>query len=903
MGILPYLEAPEQSIEMTSQFGGYNHRVSIGDGEFYDMKNMSAKDFPLASVRAQRSDLKVGDLGYIDKAQGIVAKDKLIVPFVTIGGTGVTIKEDVPALDPNVPGIKIGNHWYSQISYSKDQHVRDLIDLALSENFSNGQEIVPISKCVFSYGFEAKDILKVNSIDTFYLHKDSILLKIPHNGVSSICKFGVPVCYTAYSMGITDTQNEYTVRVYAGYVESRKFPQIVQGQQVYIGTSSNESFYVARIAEVGDEYYERDRAKREIKFVLDRPNNPFVSQPKQLPSNSYIVMPITPQFSNYVGVTNVKDYLYTDVKVDADKKSDLVALVGQKATFGGQEVDVVYANYDENDSYITIARPHNALTKGATAKGERLCFAEINTEDGSYIESNICQAAQGKRFLLEMGGNIVVFPEKVVVNTLERDTGGKFVNIQFMERENVLRSNFSYQLCDVAGHTYSKWSISGTAPTSPSNGSAWIDTSKEVPELKVWSSQVSYWATTQAYCQFTSEHISEEWEVGDAIEIEFSESTPNNLAPAKDQKYFVISEVGEVTEGDVKKRFIRFPAAMKDAAKFDAEDSDIYSVKFKRTIPELDFAIECKNRIWGCKYGLDEDGKVINEIFASKLGDAKNWHHFTNTAMDSYYVSMGDDGEFTGACVYKSNPMFFREDCFHTIFGDYPASYGLQTVHGHGLEKGSDKGVTVMNGVVFYKSPVGIMAYTGATPVNISEGFGYDKYKNAISKSLGSKMYYSLEDKNGKRTLFVFDDNTKLWHKEDDLDVKDFAVYEGEVYSLLEDGKILALNGANGKKEGSFEWMLESGNIGYNAPFHKRITKINLKMSMELDATASVYIQYDSDGNWHHISNIRPYGKVKSIAIPIVPHRCEHFAYKIEGKGDCKIISITKYMEDGSDAD
>jgi hypothetical protein len=72
---------------------------------------------------------------------------------------------------------------------------------------------------------------------------------------------------------------------------------------------------------------------------------------------------------------------------------------------------------------------------------------------------------------------------------------------------------------------------------------------------------------------------------------------------------------------------------------------------------------------------------------------------------------------------------------------------------------------------------------------------------------------------------------------------------------------------------------------------------------MELDATASIYIQYDSDGNWHHVSNIRPYGKVKSIAVPIMPHRCDHFAIKIEGKGDCKILSLTKYTEDGSDAD
>jgi hypothetical protein len=172
-----------------------------------------------------------------------------------------------------------------------------------------------------------------------------------------------------------------------------------------------------------------------------------------------------------------------------------------------------------------------------------------------------------------------------------------------------------------------------------------------------------------------------------------------------------------------------------------------------------------------------------------------------------------------------------------------------------------------------------------------------------MATSLGSKMYLSLEDKNGKRVLFSFDDNSKLWHKEDELDVKEFAVYDGEIYSLTNDGRVLSMSGVSGRKESDIEWMLESGNIGYNSPFRKRIGRLNLRLKMELGAKASIYIQYDSDGNWNHICNISPSGKVKSITAPIIPHRCDHFALKIEGKGDCKILSITKFMEDGSDAD
>jgi hypothetical protein len=195
------------------------------------------------------------------------------------------------------------------------------------------------------------------------------------------------------------------------------------------------------------------------------------------------------------------------------------------------------------------------------------------------------------------------------------------------------------------------------------------------------------------------------------------------------------------------------------------------------------------------------------------------------------------------------------------------------------------------------------MAYTGANPVNITENFGYEKYKNAIATSLGSKMYFNLEEKNGKRVTFAFDDNTKMWHKDDELDLKDFAVHEGEIYALTNDGSILTMLGSKGTLEGDVDWMLESGNIGYNTPFRKRIGRLNLRLKMELGAKASIFIQYDSDGSWNHICNISPSGKVKSMTTPIIPHRCDHFALKIEGKGDCKILSITKFMEDGSDAD
>ena len=147
----------------------------------------------------------------------------------------------------------------------------------------------------------------------------------------------------------------------------------------------------------------------------------------------------------------------------------------------------------------------------------------------------------------------------------------------------------------------------------------------------------------------------------------------------------------------------------------------------------------------------------------------------------------------------------------------------------------------------------------------------------------------------------TLDTDKTLWHKEDELNILDFATYEGEVYALTEDCKVIALNGAVGTVEGDFDWELISGDIGYLTPFYKRIVKLTLRLFMARTTTASISIQYDSSGAWEHVTMLRPSGKIGSIAIPIMPHRCDHFSLKISGKGDFKLLSIAKYTEEGSD--
>lgn len=68
----PKLAAGRQQTLTTEAFGGYDHNLELADGEFYDMENLSADEYPLLAPRPRR-----GTSQAIEGVQGILAKDAL----------------------------------------------------------------------------------------------------------------------------------------------------------------------------------------------------------------------------------------------------------------------------------------------------------------------------------------------------------------------------------------------------------------------------------------------------------------------------------------------------------------------------------------------------------------------------------------------------------------------------------------------------------------------------------------------------------------------------------------------------------------------------------------------------------------------------------------------------------
>jgi hypothetical protein len=197
--------------------------------------------------------------------------------------------------------------------------------------------------------------------------------------------------------------------------------------------------------------------------------------------------------------------------------------------------------------------------------------------------------------------------------------------------------------------------------------------------------------------------------------------------------------------------------------------------------------------------------------------------------------------------------------------------------------------------------------YNGSLPYSISEELGAIKYYNAVAGTTGDKYYISMHDKNNDYSLFVYDTRTGIWSKEDNTNAITFCKYKDELYYIdSKDKKMKSVGGTllfdveEKATEGKFDWFVESAPIGYYSPDNKYVGRINIRVTLEVGSDVHFYIQYDSKGEWEHKFSMNGNG-TKTFSLPIIPKRCDHFRYKISGRGSCKIHSVSKSVEQGSD--
>ena len=324
-------------------------------------------------------------------------------------------------------------------------------------------------------------------------------------------------------------------------------------------------------------------------------------------------------------------------------------------------------------------------------------------------------------------------------------------------------------------------------------------------------------------------------------------------------------------------------------------------VLIQRSCPQFDFVIEQQNRLWGT---------LNNRIYSCKLGDPTNWEYFQGMDSDSYQVDVGSDGDFTGIAAFPSHIVFFKEQCMHKLYGsNKPSSYQLITMDCNGMESGSFKSAVTMDGVLYYKSKLGIMAYTGDYPVHITSSFR-QQYKNAVAGTDKQKYYISMQavtndDSEGEWEMFAYDFGKKLWHREDNTHALQFANLCGRLlYINSEDDETdiyyaVAQSGDDiPASDEHMYWRAVFGDFDERLENKKIYSKLQMRFTMEPEADLTIWLATDG-GDYEEVTHLKN-DTERSVYLPIVPRRCQRFRLLLEGHGRTRVESLVRVAREGS---
>ena len=464
----------------------------------------------------------------------------------------------------------------------------------------------------------------------------------------------------------------------------------------------------------------------------------------------------------------------------------------------------------------------------------------------------------GEKQLVSMGAWVIVLPDKKRVNTVDH-------TVEALEAFFTAGGTVSFLPCTLDGGELDTV-VSTTAPEDTTK--TWIDTGASPHAMKQYSSAAEDWVSVATpYTKIAANGIGNAFSLYDGVRISgVADASLQDLNAAhaiwgKGEDYLVVAALcpGVFTQEG--------------------------ALTVSRKMPDMDFVVEHHNRLWGCKYGM-VNGVAVNEIYASKLGDPKNFNCFMGIASDSQVFSCGSDGPFTGAAALDT-PLFFKENCLHRVYGDgYP--FAMQVMACNGVQSGCGKSLAVVGDTLFYKARSGIMAYDGGSSVCISRKLG-SLSGNAVGGAWGEKYYLSMED-----GIYVFDTARALWHRESGAGITEFCCCGDVLYGVAENG-IIAFDG--GRSQVSFS--AETGLIGGTDPDSKYLSRLTVRLRMAPGAQLRLGLRYDGESTAEQVADLTGRG-LRSFSLPIRPRRCDYLRLILQGCGDVQVLSITKTMEKGS---
>ena len=575
----------------------------------------------------------------------------------------------------------------------------------------------------------------------------------------------------------------------------------------------------------------------------------------------------------------------------------------QQVSFGGLKHSVNCAdgeifdmrNISVKEHPIMSVRAQRGKTKVVSETSARI-YADNGvmlrvTEFGLYYEHiQVLEAAEMKdpnnTFFVRFGNRVLMMPDKVLLNL-----------------------------------TYEIKGIASELPTGPEKGDCYIHKESVIKgkRLKLWDGE--QWQDGGLFAEPIEAHrdlgavtvgdgtlygesakantITLEYtrvEILEMIRIRVGDGiTISGMTVAENNKTAIVREIGVNAQGKAVLRFSDYCFTIPETE--DGEEQTSYreeAVTIYRTMPDMEFMFEHGNRLWGAK------GK---EIFASKLGDPMNWNCFEGLGDSSWYLATQSKGDITGGISYRY-PVFFREGSMLTVYGTSPAAFQTSETDVAGVRRGCHRSLGRCNGYLVWLAGKGVMLYDGNSVYPQESVFGEWNIKDMLTLGDGDDFFCVADPEDTESEvhgIFRYDTGKGLWTREDCGKIFALTEDEGKMYCLCDTNgrSIQIINGTDPEQEeGTVESFAEFGDITVGTMNSKHLSKLRLRVELEKEAGLSLWIQYDSTGQWQKLYEILP-GKKRSLFVPVIPRRCDHFRLRLQGRGKWRLFALEKEIYQG----
>ena len=534
----------------------------------------------------------------------------------------------------------------------------------------------------------------------------------------------------------------------------------------------------------------------------------------------------------------------------------------------------------------------------------------IYTPDAAGADTVSCTNAvsDSRKALVGIGTKILIFPDKLAFDTADGSVSALGA-VWKAEGQSV-----QFTPCDAAGKTYQPDSYGREEPEKPADGQLFLKVEDEehpwssTSTLEVYSASSGNWtAVPLDYCRITAagaQKLFAQWDTvtvsgtaaqqagmweelnGDLVVYDLLENGLRVKVTPKGECFY-----GTLVQGADSARWTSLDG--KETRSFAVSTP----VRMERRVPDLDYITECDNRVWGCS-------SKENVIYACKLGDPTNWFSYRGIAADSYAVTVGSDGAFTGAATCMGYALFFKENTLHKLYGSKPSDFQLTSLRCRGVAKNAARSLCVLNETLYYLSPDGVMAWDGSIPTKVSGVLDSGRLSNvqsAVGGALDGRYYLHIARAaagEGVARLLVYDTERALWSEEDVCSYEmtstggQLYLWDGQALWAADPSRETDWQSTDGVEE-KLNFELVTGDIGLDGAEDRYLSRLTLRLDAECGSTVTVAVSYDG-GPWETVAELAAQNVRRSYDMPFVPRRHGTLRLRLKGRGQITLRSIAK---------